>query len=246
MPILLAADTSTAENTVAVCERAAAGGFALPLAEVTAHSPRRHSERLLAMTEYVLGEAGVAMDALDALAVSIGPGSFTGLRIGAATWKGLAFALNLPLVPVPTLDALARRFMLCGGVVCTLLDARMKEVYGAGYRHVDGMRQKLVDDCVCSPEQFVKTLAPLLNEDEPLYFVGEGAAIYRDALLEAFPKATVHPAMPRASAVAAEAFDWLDAGLPADAGQVSPVYLRASQAELNKWRATSAGTGGAP
>lgn len=237
MPIVLAADTSTAVNTVAVCERPSGSAFPVLLAETSAHSPRRHAERLLATVGFVLDEAQLELTHVDALAIAIGPGSFTGLRIGAATWKGLALALGLPLAPIPTLNAMARQFAPCQGMVCPMLDARMKEVYAAAFRHEGDTRNKVLEDAVCPAARFLETVSEQRLENEPLLFVGEGATGCAPEILQAFPDAQLHPAIPRASAVAGEAFDWLEAGRPTDAASVSPVYLRASQAETNKLRA---------
>lgn len=219
---ILAADTSTSVNTVAVCDGERV------LAESAVDCGRAHAERLLATVDWVLGEAGLSLDDLDALAVSIGPGSFTGLRIGAATWKGLAFAKKLPLVAVPTLDAMTRLGAFREGLVCPLLDARMKEVYGAVYRFSRGDRGKLTPDRVCPIEDLIEVL-----EGDAIFF-GEGASVYRDRIVAKLPGALFAAPLcsfPRASAVAAEALALIEQGAPTDAALVSPVYLRKSQAE---------------
>jgi len=160
---ILAADTSTGYNSVALCEDDHV------LAESVVDAGRKHSERLLETVDWVLGEAGHTLRDVDLLAVSIGPGSFTGLRVGASTWKGLAFAAELPLAGVPTLDAMTRLSAFTHGTVCPLLDAKMQEVYGAAYGFEKGMRTKLIEDRVCSVESIVGELS-----GEALYF-GDGA-----------------------------------------------------------------------
>ena len=228
--LILAADTGTAVNTVALCRDGQI------LAEATAASPRLHSERLLATVDWVLAEAQVDIHAVDVLAISIGPGSFTGLRIGASAWKGLAFAADKPLVAVPTLDALSRLATPFEGTVVAAIDARMQEVYGAVYRHAGGAREKLREDAV------LPIAGLLVGLSGPVYCMGDGFTAYRDAAIAALPSAIfapLHLNAPRASAVAAEAVAMLEAGAPSDASLVSPVYLRASQAEMN--RAKSAG-----
>jgi tRNA threonylcarbamoyladenosine biosynthesis protein TsaB len=227
---ILAADTSTSINTVAVCDDERI------LAETIVDCGRGHSERLINTVDWVLAEAGLGLDDLDALAVSIGPGSFTGVRVGVATWKGLALGKRLPLVPVPTLDAMTRLSAFPNGLVCPLLDARMKEVYGAIYRFGAGEREKLTEDRVCPIDALLdeiedKGLQPLV--------LGNGASLYRDRIRERLPHATFAPgicAVPRASAVAMEALDLIAHGVCTVAADVSPVYLRQSQAEMNHAR----------
>lgn len=231
---ILAGDTSTAVNTVAFVEDGRVR------AESYSECGRKHAERLMATVGFVLSEAGVALRDVDALAIANGPGSFTGLRVGVATWKGLALARGpleppLPLVAVPTLDAMTRLSApVPGAVVCPMLDARMREVFAAAYRFGPGGRAKLLDDGVAAVEAFLEQLTPLLD-DAPVLFTGDGAALYRDRIAAVLPDALfAEPPcdMPRASAVGLEAHAMLAAGCPHDADAVSPVYLRKSQAEL--------------
>jgi len=231
MSLILAADTTTAVNTVALCTETDI------LAETLVDCRRLHSERLLATVDWVLGEAGRSLSDVSALAVSVGPGSFTGLRIGAATWKGLALANRLPLVGVPTLDAMARLGAWHDGLVCPLIDARMKEVFGAWFRFEAGLRTRLTPDRVCPVEELLDACPA--DTGLPAFVLGDGAAAYRDRVLAHAPGVVFVPpvcGMPRASAVAFEAFDRLAAGDGADASSLSPVYLRKSQAEVNRDR----------
>ncbi|MFP4502336.1 MAG: tRNA (adenosine(37)-N6)-threonylcarbamoyltransferase complex dimerization subunit type 1 TsaB [Candidatus Hydrogenedentota bacterium] len=227
MPLILATDTSTSVNSVALCR-----GESL-LAEVQVESGRRHAERLIATVDWVLAEAGIPLAQVEVLAVATGPGSFTGLRIGTATFKGLALAAQKPLVGVPTLAALSRLALGWQGAVCTLLDARMQEVYAAAYRWRAGERHEVY------PPRVVPVGDALagLPRDEPVYFLGDGAVLYRDALA-AWPGSAVYaPGIwtgARASSVALEAEALLAAGASTDAAAVAPVYLRASQAEQNR------------
>ncbi len=231
MNVILAADTATTINTVALCTETAI------LAETTVDCHRLHSERLLSTVDWVLGEAGKDLGHVTALAISNGPGSFTGLRIGAATWKGLALANDLPLVAVPTLDAMTRPGAWHQGLVCPMIDARMKEVFGAWYRFENGARTKLTEDRVCPVEDLLEDRPG--DPDEPCFLLGDGAAVYRDRIAAHSPGVLFAPVpgnVPRASAVAAEAFALLAAGTPTDARLVAPVYLRKSQAEVNRER----------
>lgn len=230
--IILAADTSTSTNTVAVCSET------VLLAESTVEAGRRHSERLIETVRWVLSEAGLELKAVTALAVAIGPGSFTGLRVGVATFKGLAAGLGLPLVGVPTLDAMQRNLLITDGVVCPVLDARMREVFAAAYRREDGACAKILPDQVCSIEAFIEQLPG------PAWFLGAGATLYRERIVALMPDAQFAPPMhnvPRAAAVAEEAMRRLQDGDAAEAARVAPVYLRKSQAELNRAAVTQKG-----
>jgi len=218
----LAADTSTSINTIAVCD-----GDRI-LAETVVECGRKHSERLLATTHWVLGEAGLALADVDVLAVAVGPGSFTGLRIGVAAWKGLAFGARKPLIAVPTLDAMARLVDSQYALACCVLDAKMGEVYGAVYRFEAGNRSKLTSDRVCPIEDLLEGLG-----GKP-YFLGNGALRYRERITKVVPGAAFAPArasVPRGSAVAAEGAALFASGVSGDPTLVVPVYLRKSQAE---------------
>lgn len=229
MGLILAADTGTDVLTVALWAEEGVR------AEVTAHCPRLHSERIVPLVDWILAQGRISLSDITALAIGVGPGSFTGLRIGAATWKGLALANNLPLVAVPSLDAMARLAAEAEGYVCPVLDARMKEVYGAIYRYEDGRREKLTEDRVCP----VDVLLDELPEDARPTFLGDGVGRYGAEIRARLPRARfAPPAMdgPRASAVAEEASALLTAGVETNPEAVNPVYLRKSQAEMNRER----------
>lgn len=222
---MLAADTTTSILTVAVCNDARI------LAETTVDCGRAHSERLLTTVEWMLAETGLALTDMDALAVSTGPGSFTGLRVGLSAWKGLALANHLPLVSVPTLDAMTHLSAFQTGIVCPLLDARMSEIFGAIYSFEKGRRQKRTPDCVCKVEDLMQQI-----EQPPIVF-GNGAALYAERIKAVHPEAVfLEPlcSVPRASAVAAEAMSLLEQGVDTDPAQAVPIYLRQSQAEINR------------
>jgi tRNA threonylcarbamoyladenosine biosynthesis protein TsaB len=227
---ILAADTSTPYLAVALREGTRV------LAETVVYADRKHSERLLTTVDWVLQEAGAALSDVDALAVAIGPGSFTGLRVGVSAFKGLALAAVLPLVPVPTLDAMARLLPEREGTLCPMLDAKMGEVFAAAYRYDGCERVTLRPARACSVEDALDGL------DGPVTVFGDALQRYAARILDALPHAVLIPFLydsPRASAVAAEAEQLLSRGLPADPSAVSPVYLRGSQAEENRAKATA-------
>ena len=224
--IILAGDTSTSINTVAVCENGKT------LAETVVECGKSHAERLVETIDWVLGEAGISLGDVDALAVSTGPGSFTGLRVGLATWKGLALGQGFPLAGVPTLAAMSRIPGRNEGLLCPVLDARMGEVFAAAFRFDSGRREQVLPECVAP----VEVVAEKLAGESPTMF-GDGVGVYEDRIRECIPSARFLPRMlwaPRASAVAAEAADMLRAGYSVDAASVRPVYLRKSQAEQNR------------
>jgi tRNA threonylcarbamoyladenosine biosynthesis protein TsaB len=207
--------------SVAVCRDDAV------LHETVTHCGRTHTRRLLGMTQDTLAGAGVSLNEVDAFAISRGPGSFTGVRVGVAAWKGLALAVDRPLVGVDTLDALARGSGAVDGVLCAMLDARMKEVFSAIYRFQGGRRERIAGPMVAPVESVLAELPP-----GRAAFAGDGAEAYRDRIAAACPEALFCPpcvSFPRAGAVAAEARAALEGGQDASA---EPVYLRKSQAEL--------------
>jgi len=216
--------------SVAVCE----GGTIL--GEHLLYFRRRHSEELLSMVDALLRETELTLADMDALVVGIGPGSFTGLRVGTATWKGLALGADKPLVGVPSLDAMARAFPAEGVLVCPMLDARMDEVFGAAYRFTHGVRETVCEACVAPVEAFLPGL------DGPVVCFGDGVSRYEERLLSARPDARILEGGafgPRASAVAFEGMELLGGGAEGDAGLVAPVYLRKSQAEQSRAKVES-------
>lgn len=233
MQYLLACDTSTAFLSLALCRRE--DGAPLEAVELLAEcnflAGRRHAETLFSATQTTLQQGGITLQEVTHLAVTIGPGSFTGLRIGVAAWKGLAFALNKPLMGVPTLDAMARVHPFQQGTLGVLLDAKMGEVFFAAYRFENGQRRRVVQNMACTPEE----AAIVLPENALL--VGDGALKYAPLLCERLPRATILPAAysaPRGAALAYEAFSRYDAKEAADGARVEPVYLRKTQAEINR------------
>jgi len=198
------------------------------LAEDAEPASRSHVGSLPALVERVLARAGLGVADVEGLAVSIGPGSFTGLRIGLGFAKGVAFAGGLPLAAVSTLEALAE---VAGGApgdpVCAALDARKREVYAALFRvGGTGSVERVTDDLALAPEALAARLPP------GTLLVGDAAEAYPDAFgsgLVSRPFATYHP---RGGVVARLGTRLLAAGANAELGPVEPVYVRAPEAEL--------------
>jgi len=222
---VLALDTSGNVSTVAVLVDGALA------AEITLRSAARHGETLLGHLERALGEAGVQPAAVGLVAVGLGPGSFTGLRVGVAAAKGLAFAQKLPIVGVPTSRALGRG--LFGAVRVPLVDAHKGEVFAAVYEAgPDGRLRTHLWPVHGPPEamaQAVRQVAP-----GEIVIAGSALAVHRDRLLAALgPAVVIAPPVfdvPRAALVALEAEEaFLERG-PDDLASLEPLYLRASDA----------------
>ena len=198
------------------------------LGDAAEPTTRSHVGSLPGLVERVLAQAGLAIEDVEGLAVSIGPGSFTGLRIGLAFAKGLAFAGRLPLAVVPTLEALAVvAGVPAGETVCAALDARKREVYAALFRaEAVGPPTRLTPDLALAPEALAARL-PV-----PCALVGDAGEAYGEMLgrrATLLPFATHHP---RGSVVARLGWVRLAAGEIADLGAVEPRYLRPPQAQL--------------
>lgn len=202
-------------------------------AAIVEASPAQHSRRLFRMIDEALEGADLGKADLTHVAVTRGPGSFTGLRVGVATAKGLAFALGLPLVGVSTLEALARGALPFPGAVATLLDARKRQVYAAAWDGRTGAL--LLDEGAWEPRAFAEALAEL---GEPVLGVGSGLGPYRDALSVVLRERLLctdrgrWPIDPRH--VAALAHRDAEAGLGGDPALLAPVYHRLSEAEEKK------------
>ncbi len=201
---------------------------AIVLAEDSETASRSHVGSLPALVARVLAHAGLAMDDLEGLAVSIGPGSFTGLRIGLGFAKGLAFAGGLPVAAVPTLEALAEAAECAPGeTVCAALDARKREVYAALFRVGEtGRVERMTADLALAAD----ALAARLPAGTVL--VGDAVEAYPEAFGSGAvrrPFATVHP---RGGVVARLGAGLLAAGAAVALGPLEPVYVRAPEAEL--------------
>ncbi len=184
-----------------------------------------HSERLMAVVDRVLADAGWAVADLQGLAVAVGPGSFTGLRIGLSTVKGLALALGLPVAAVPTLDAMAAALPFAALPVCPVLDARKGEVYCALYRW-DGIAMRRESDYLALA---LGELAARLQE--PTVLLGDGAPAIRSAHARLAPFAC---RLPSPASVGALGLARLVQGQTVDAARLVPLYLRPSEAELKR------------
>ena len=234
---ILAIESAQTTVSVAVAEEAAgekaeeAADVRRVLGEYTVNGTKDHSQTLLPDVELLCARLGLELSTLDAVAVSGGPGSFTGLRIGSATAKGLAYSLDIPVVHVPTPDLLAYGIAGTDALICPLLDARNRRVFTGLYHFRECF--EVVRPAFAAG---IEELADLLNEiGETVFFTGDGIPAAKELLDAALTVphryAPAHLAFPRASAAALLALDYAAAGKTVSAAEEVPDYLRASQAE---------------
>lgn len=190
-----------------------------------------HSRTLMPIVEHLFRNTGLALQDMDAVAVSAGPGSFTGIRIGVSAAKGLAFAADKPAVGVSTLAAMARNVAFCDGVVVCAMDARRNQIYNALFLAQDGQLTRLTEDRAVA----LADLAEELRDDpRPKTVVGDGAQLCAEALDGAgiaCRLAPPHLIMQNAMSVALEAEHLAAEGGLVSAQALSPVYLRPPQAQ---------------
>ncbi len=205
-------------------------------AEYTTDYKKTHSQTLLPMLEELRDMIELDLESLDAIAIAAGPGSFTGLRIGAATAKGLGLALQKPLVEVPTLEGLAYNLWGTTHLVCPLMDARRNQVYTGIYEFVQeagSMELRAVEEqCAVDISEIISKLNALGRE---VIFLGDGVPVYRKVIEEqAKIPYTYAPAgnnRQRAASVAALGAVYFAQGKTVSAAEHQPEYLRKSQAE---------------
>lgn len=226
---VLALDTSSEVGAVAVLVD---GGLR---ASLCARVQARHGETLLPLVERTLALADVPPASLDLLAVGLGPGSFTGVRIGVATAKGLALARGTPMVGIRTSRALARAAP--GTTRGVVIDAKKDELFVAAYRALtDGTLEPLLEDAYASPSEAARLLAGTLDVAHAPTLVGSGVARHAELFRQALgPEALLLPpvfAVPSAAVVALEALEAFGARGPDDPSALVPRYVRAADVTL--------------
>lgn len=226
--MILAFETSAKAASVALLE----GGKLL--GESYQNTGLTHSQTLLQMAEALLKTCGKDADAVTAVAVAAGPGSFTGVRIGVAAAKGFAWGKELPCYGVSTLEAMARNLGLWQGYVVPTMDARRSQTYTALFRAEGGVLTRLEEDCAIS---FAELAEKLKNCELPIFLVGDGAELCYNMLKEAVTGLVLppeHRRHQRAAGVALAAEEMLCAGVVGDGASLTPNYLRLSQAERER------------
>ncbi len=228
---ILALDSSGLVASVAIMEEDTL------VAEYTVNYKKTHSQTLLPMLDEIKKNIQLDLDSIDAIAVAAGPGSFTGLRIGAATAKGLGLALDKPLIAVPTVDALAYNLYDVGEdtVVCPIMDARRNQVYTGVYKFQNHEFAIVKEQDALS----IHELLAALNElGKKVIFLGDGVPVFKEIIKEnckvEYCFAPAHLNRQRAGAVAALASIYFKQGKIQTAAEHQPDYLRVSQAERER------------
>jgi len=246
---IIALDSSGLVASAAVMEIGEGGAEDRLLAEYTVQHKKTHSQTLLPMLAEIMKMADTEPKDIGAVAVAKGPGSFTGLRIGSATAKGLGLALGIPLIEVSTLEALALNLPLSSGLVCPIMDARRGQVYSGIYR-ADGQEMRQVrEDKPISVEELAAEIEALPSEMTAggVYFLGDGVPVYRGVIDGALhlphEYAPAGTNRQRAALVGLCAVGKWKRGETVSAAAHVPTYLRKSQAEREREeRAAKEGT----
>lgn len=216
---VLAIETSTDQLGVALVN----DQRVLASSELLAERP--HAVELPQAVSRVLQAGGCRLEQLDGIAVDIGPGSFTGLRIGVAFVKALVFRTKTAVIGVPSLDVLAANLPMAPHLVCPILDAKQRKVYTALYQPADGALRKTSDYHLTTLEEWI----PMLKKAGPVVLLGDGVALYRQRLTEALGKQALFAApelwLPRAPTLARLGGERLAQGQRDDAGRLTPMYL---------------------
>ena len=223
---ILGLDSSGLVASVAIVEDTELRG------EYTINYKKTHSQTLLPMLDEVAKMIDLDLDTVDAIAVAGGPGSFTGLRIGSATAKGLGLALQKPLIHVPTVDALAYNLVGHRDMVCPLMDARRNQAY-TGLYAFDGNRMQVIhQQCAVAIEEMIEKVN---EQNRPVVFLGDGVPVFTLFIEEhckvPYTFAPAHMNKQRAGSVAVLGMQMFDEGEYESANEHRPDYLRLSQAE---------------
>ena len=237
---ILAIDTSCMTASCAVSENGRI------LGEISTHHAKTHAQQLVPMMDMLLGSLAFDISDMDAFAVAIGPGSFTGLRIGVVTMKGLAYATGKPVIGIKTLDALAKTVPAFNGMICPVLDARNHQVFTAFYKWEEKSLHKKSEDEGLTVDEMV---SKIISYQQDVLLVGDAADKFAPLLEDALEVVLVSMAeiapikiytadsglyTPRAATVALLAEKRLESGDIDDVHTLVPFYLRPSQAERMK------------
>ncbi|MBU4176818.1 MAG: tRNA (adenosine(37)-N6)-threonylcarbamoyltransferase complex dimerization subunit type 1 TsaB [Desulfurivibrionaceae bacterium] len=225
-PVILALETATTCGSLALVAEGRC------LAEYSLNTSITHSRRLLSGIDWLLAQCELSWPHIGAIAVSLGPGSFTGLRIALSTAKGLCMATGKPLLGVGTLDGLAGQFPYSSLPICPVVDARKNEIYTALYRcNQHGVAEKTTGPMVIKPErlqEFITTPTLLVGDGLPLY-----GQLLKELLGESALLASPEICFARAAAIGSLAWDLFRQGSFLNPATAVPIYVRASDAELH-------------
>jgi tRNA threonylcarbamoyladenosine biosynthesis protein TsaB len=223
---VLAVDTSSNVATAAILDDDRLIG------EYVLNHKKTHSQKLMPIIREILSSAELKVSDIDIFAAANGPGSFTGLRIGVATIKGLAHAVNKPVIGISTLDGLAFNLPFCKYLICPIMDARREQVYNALYKWIDNTFYMVEEHRAISVQQLINELK---EKNEKVIFCGDGVPVFRDKLMQALGElcefAPISCRLQRASSIAALALQKAQKGETESYMTFAPFYLRKSQAE---------------
>ncbi len=223
---LLAIESSSMVATVAVVTDDVLN------AEYTINHKKTHSQTLLPMIDEICKMIELDKESLDAVAISGGPGSYTGLRIGSATAKGIGLALDIPIISVPTMDAMAYNFFSSNYVICPIMDARRQQVYTGIYAFEETEMKTIKPQCIMMIQDLISELDKI---GKPVMFLGDAIAVDKNIIEEEMKTEHYYaPASmngPKASSLAALATLYWKEGKVEPAAEHKPEYLRLSQAE---------------
>lgn len=225
---ILALDSSGLVASVAVVEEENM------IAEYTVNYKKTHSQTLLPMLDEIVKMIELDLKTIDAIAIASGPGSFTGLRIGSATAKGLALALKKPIISIPTVEGLAYNLYGTDKIICPIMDARRNQVYTATYRFEN-------NELITVHEPAAMEITELLDsfgENEEVIFAGDGVSVFKEVITDNMGNrahfAPPHLILQDASSAAVYAAHLYEKGIVVNAVEFAPVYLRLSQAERER------------
>ncbi|MBI4228800.1 MAG: tRNA (adenosine(37)-N6)-threonylcarbamoyltransferase complex dimerization subunit type 1 TsaB, partial [Deltaproteobacteria bacterium] len=225
---VLGIETSTYSGSVAIIDGDTIVG------EIFLNVGPSHSDKLLPMVDWLLREAGMKRHDIDGIAVSNGPGSFTSLRVGISTAKGIAYSLGIPVVGVSSLKVLSRNLLHTSYEICTLIDARRKEAYAAFFKSNGDDTVRLKDDCLINPVELIEMIG------ERTIFIGNGVVLYRDLIEKSLGDLAIFCTsnfnFPKASHCAQVGINKLNSGHKGEIFQFSPQYLSKADAEISKER----------
>lgn len=205
------------------------------IGEYTINHKKTHSQTLLPMLDEVVKMTETNLEEIDAIAIAKGPGSFTGLRIGSATAKGLGLALNKPIIPVPTVDAIAYNLYHTQAYICPIIDARRNNVYTGLYGWNEDTFEVIEPQCARSIEETIDVVNAF---ESPVIFLGDGVPVFKEIILEKIQVpvsfAPAHVNRQRAGAVGSLALKYYEQGIVESASEHAPDYLKKSQAERER------------
>ncbi|MCR5143757.1 MAG: tRNA (adenosine(37)-N6)-threonylcarbamoyltransferase complex dimerization subunit type 1 TsaB [Lachnospiraceae bacterium] len=245
---ILGIESSGLVASVAVLEEGIIQG------EFTTNFKKTHSQTLLPMLDILKDTLELDLDTVDAIAVAAGPGSFTGLRIGSATAKGVALAMDKPIIAVPTLEAMACNFYGSDKLICPIMDARRNQVFTGLYRFENDDLDIVMDQCPLDINELLDKINQLLGDGESaetdlgqikeVVFLGDGVNVQRQTIEDnckvKYSFAPAHLAYQSASSLCVRAVTYYNEGKAINSDDFRPEYLRVSQAERERTKKLAA------